>query len=362
MTELSPIAIVVTKSDQDNATYFKGKTIKKSLNEDIYTLTAIVYAKNKKLPIRLLIISIFVCLLQFAGLLGLCYGYQTEHNTISALIYQIEYLKIHNTLLVENSVNSSSTNQSQIILKEITKIYGDDDNFNVFDKHSIHEKSSELDTVRIYLGFVSLFILLMYMLQSMSTATFFWYLPNYAIQSEYSSIEMLKYFVKTISVVNLLMIYVAWMIGVWTLFYFGDANEIIDVIMTPLGIVFVLEVDDWIVTPYLMIDISDDTEYGDIDDDYEDTDDLWIIETRREHIKKFKLCLYVEFVCMLLPPILYFIVIEIKRRKDGWNQDNVLFGDNMFSGGLAIFTYSVVGSVVIVAVGIRFICKYIVES
>ena len=47
--------------------------------------------------------------------------------------------------------------------------------------------------------------------------------------------------------------------------------QIVDIIMVPLGIVFVLEVDDWIVTPYLMIDVeSDESEHGDVDDNYQD--------------------------------------------------------------------------------------------
>ena len=361
MTEEQPYVIEVTQngniivhhSDDEsdtshqNSNPIKKNTIKKNLNEDIYALTAIVYAKNQRLPIGLTLISIFICLLQFAGLFGLSYGYHTENNTMTALVYNIQILQYNNQILI-----NSTSNDNKIVLQEITQIYGNEENFNVLNAEKVRQKFAELDTAKIFLGFVALFILLLYMLQSMSTATFFWYLPDHV--SDYKSIPGLKIMVKFVAIINGILIYTAWMIGVWTLFHFGDAIDIVDSIMTPLGIVFVLEVDDWIVTPYLMIEVENhDSEFGDVDDNYDDHDDLWIIHTTRNHIRQFKQALLIEFLSMILPPIFYFIATEIKRRQEKIDPDNFFWNDSMFTGGLAIFTYCTVFGVVTISLGIR---------
>ena len=334
------------------------KTIRKSLNEDIYALTAIVYAKNEKLPIGLTLISIFICLVQFAGLLGLAYGYQIENDTITSLVYTIKHLEYNNQILI---ANYSQYEHNKIVLEEIGQLYGDKENFDILNTEKLQKKDTDLNVAGIFLGWVALFILLMYMLQSMSSATFFWYLPDNV--DVYKSIFGLKMMVKIVAVINLILVYIAWYIGVWTLFHYSDPVEITNIIMVPLGIVFVLEVDDWIVTPYLMIEVETDSEeYGDIDDSFEDQDDLWVVNTTRHHIRQFKWTLWVEVLCMLLPPILYFIARQIKRNHLGEeemysgnenNPDDFFWDDNMISGGLAIFTYSTVVGVIIISIGIR---------
>ena len=355
MTEDKPYVIEMTQSGkiivtENGSAHASFTTIKKSLNEDIYALTAIVYAKNRKLPIGLTLISIFICVVQFAGLLGLAYGYQVENDTVTSLVYRIKYLEYNNQILITNAANNSG----QIILEEIGQRYGDQENFDVYDTDKLTQKDASLNVAGIFLGWVALFILLMYMLQSMSSATFFWYLPDHVHQ--YKSIYGLKIMVKIVAVTNLILIYLAWYIGVWTLFHYKDPIEIVDTIMVPLGIVFVLEVDDWIVTPYLMIDVeSDSSEYGDVDDSYQDSDDLWVVHTTRSHIREFKWSMLVEILCMLLPPILYFTARQIKWNHLGEEEDvdNFFWNDSMVIGGLAIFTYSTVTGIIIIAIGIK---------
>lgn len=366
MTHSGKIIVNETQGKKDQGNGIMSETmpsanasftsIKKSLNEDIYALTAIVYAKNRKLPIGLTLISIFICLVQFAGLLGLAYGYQIENDTVTSLVYRIKSLEYDNQVLMANAVNSST-----IILQEIGQLYGNEENFDIYDTDKLAQTDKHLNVAGIFLGWVALFILLMYMLQSMSSATFFWYLPDHVHQ--YQSIYGLKIMVKTVAVTNLILIYLAWYIGIWTLFHYTEPIEIVDIIMVPLGIVFVLEVDDWIVTPYLMIEVENDSsEYGDVDDSYQDPDDLWVVHTTRAHIREFKRSILVEIFCMLSPPILYFTARQIKWNHLGEEEDmdDFFWSDSMVTGGLAIFTYSIVSGIIIIAIGIKafyFCCR-----
>merc|ERR1712113_597243 len=113
--------------------------------------------------------------------------------------------------------------------------------------------------------------------------------------------------------------------------------------MIPLGIVFILEVDDWAVNIYLMLEFEDD----DGDDDYDGGEELWVIETSRNHIKTFKLILFIVTLCMIIPPMIIRIIYEFiwSDPEKLSNPDYFMWDTNMFSGGMATITYSIIGCI-----------------
>eukprot|EP00483_Globobulimina_turgida_P007959 UN07975 len=189
-------------------------------------------------------------------------------------------------------------------------------------------------------------------MQSVTSYTFLWFLPDYV--NTFGSNKYLKYLIKAISFLNLLMIYVAWMISIWTLFNVGGILDIIDMIMTPLGIVFVLEVDDWIVKIYLMLQFDDD----DGDESYDGGEILWVVETNRKHINRFKWAFFGISWCMLLPPIVIRLYMEYLTNKYPIQvPDDHIFSDSysrgIFSGGIAIVTYTTLACTITLFVIIR---------
>eukprot|EP01084_Bolivina_argentea_P227455 384143_1 len=338
--EMSPKDRAVTDVSIE---YKPERLVKKALNEDIYHLTCIMCAKHKKYPILLLSMTLLVLIIQFLGLFGLIWGYQLQDTYSTAKFYRFQFLQFNETL---NTFQYTNANYHPfIVLHELYDVYGVDQSFDVLDNNKIEDGFDYIGRAKNFMGFMAIFILLIYMLQSVTSYSFLWYVPDYVDKYKH-----VYYIVKCIAGVNIFMIYMAWFIGIWTLFHVGGVIDIIDMILTPLGIVFILEVDDWMVKIYLLLDFEDD----DGDDDYDGGEDLWVVQTNRKHIKKFKYVVLIIFLCMVLPPITNRIALEYYAANTNYFD----IDSDMFTAKLAIITYSIIGSVVFIAICVRLIAMY----
>ena len=332
----------------------ESPTVKKALNEDIYNLTVIQYAKYKRLPVGLCIISIMVFSIQILGLIGLSLGYQLENNMNEINIYTIQYMSYvlgNDTTYI---ISLPDETRNVVALRQTGTYWGQDEDLSVItpsgtltDPNKFDKTERQLNRTKNFVGFVSVFILMIYMMQSIGSYAFLWNVPEHI--EFFRRSNGIKYCCKIVAVINILMAWISWIIAIWTLFNDGSALDIIDMIMTPLGIVFILEVDDWAVSIYLMLEFEED----DDDEDYDGGEELWVVDTTKFHMKQFKRSLLTLYFCLLLPPVIYFIMLQSNSKiADFWRSDT-----DMYAGGLAVVTYILVISVILIACITGFILK-----
>lgn len=315
----------------------------------------IQYAKYKRLPVGLCLISLFVFSIQILGLIGLSLGYQLQNNMNEINVYTIQYMSyvLGNDTTYVLSLPSETT-KNVIALRQLEVYWGEDDDLSVItpeggstDTSKFNKTLQQLNRTKNFMGFVSVFILMIYMMQSVGSYAFLWFVPEHI--EFFNRTDGIKYCCKLMAAINVLMAWISWIIAIWTLFNDGDALSIIDMIMTPLGIVFILELDDWAVSIYLMLEFDED----DGDEDYDGGEELWVVETNKVHMKQFKRSLLTLYFCLLLPPVIYFIMLQSRDKLATFWKDDL----DMYSGGLAVTTYIVVSSVILIACIIGFILK-----
>lgn len=240
----------IKNSNRIEIVKLKQPMTKRILNEDIYHLLVITYAKNKRFPIFLGILTLIILIIQISGIIGLIMGFNIETD-IDNNITEYNQKQIYLTT-IDQSLNISNITKN--VLKEMQgTIITFTDNYKYYN-HS-YFRNTLLPTKNL-LGFISLFVFLIYLMQSFSSHTFLYWLPNYIKRFNIYEPKM-RIFIKFIALINILMSLISFHIGSWTIFYYGDVSDILNTLYTPIGLVFILELDDWAVKPILMLQFND---------------------------------------------------------------------------------------------------------
>eukprot|EP01084_Bolivina_argentea_P034752 64369_1 len=289
-----PETIWLNEKELNQLDEFKDKGHKLQFEEDIYSLHASFYFKQNKGPGCLCVFTTFIFMVQLMSLLAILWCFDVSYTEDIIKNYQINELRqcfdvvgvaqrnnsdIHNSTYclslaneptpanatnktnITNAIYTTTTINTTTAVNTTMPINTTDDNttmttptwnaFSLIEDNSYTQQFATKQPSWYLLGyactaFTSLLLLTVYVSKTMVSPVKLLVALKYVDSPTMTSATKFK--IVFIAFLNGLLITFAYGIGCWTItsspFYFGMSDPF-QLLTLPIGIVFILEVDDW---------------------------------------------------------------------------------------------------------------------